>query len=43
MLEIPLDKKLTANCGVDTLTKLEELILAAMVDNGLNSVQYGGE
>ena len=30
--EIPLDKKLTANCLVEMRTKLEELILAAMVD-----------
>ena len=39
MLEIPLDKELTANCLVETGTKLEELILAAMVDYSLNRVQ----
>ena len=31
VLEIPLDKELTANCLVETHTKLEELILAVMV------------
>ena len=31
VLEIPLDKELTANCLVETRTKLEELISAAMV------------
>ena len=31
MLEIPLDKELTANCLVETRTKLGELIRAAMV------------
>ena len=36
--EIPLDKELTANCPVETHTKLEELILGAMVDYGLNRV-----
>ena len=35
MLEIPLDKELTANCLVETHTKLEELIPAAMVNCGL--------
>ena len=39
VLEIPLDKELTANCLVETRTKLEELILAAMVKYGLNKVQ----
>ena len=39
MLEIPLDKELTANCLVETCTKQEELILAAMVEYGLNRVQ----
>ena len=37
--EIPLDKELTANCLMETCTKLEELILAAMVEYGLNRVQ----
>ena len=32
VLEIPLDKKLTANCLVETRTKLGLLITAAMVD-----------
>ncbi len=31
VLEIPLDKELTANCLVETRTKLGELIRAAMV------------
>ena len=31
MLEVPLDKELTANCLVETRTKLEELISAVMV------------
>ena len=39
VLEIPLDKELTASCLVETCTKLEELILAAMVECGLNRVQ----
>ena len=39
VLEIPLDKELTANCLIETRTKLEELILAVMVKYGLNSVQ----
>ena len=39
MLEIPLDKEFTANCLVETRTKLEELIPASMVDYGLNRVQ----
>ena len=34
VLEIPLDKELTANCLVETRTKLEELIPAAMVKYG---------
>ena len=38
MLKIPLDKELTAYCLVETRTKLEELIPAAMVDYGLNRV-----
>ena len=33
VLEIPVDKELTANCLVETHTKLRELILAAMVLN----------
>ena len=40
VLEIPLDKELTANCLVETRMKLEELILAVMVDYGLNRVQH---
>ena len=40
MLESPLDKELTANCLVQTRTKLEELTPAAMVDYGLNRVQH---
>ena len=39
VLEIPLDKELTANCLMETRTKLEELIPAAMVGYGLNRVQ----
>ena len=39
MLEIPLDKELTANCLVETCTKVEELILAVMVKYGLNRMQ----
>ena len=41
MLEIPLNKELTdtANCLVETCSKLEELISAAMVKYGLNRVQ----
>ena len=39
VLEIPLDKELTANCLVETRTKLEELIPASMVEYGLNRVQ----
>ena len=39
VLEIPLDKELTANCLVETRTKLEELTSAAMVKYGLNRVQ----
>ena len=39
MLEIPLDKERTANCLVETLMKLEKLILAAMVDYGPNRIQ----
>ena len=39
LLEIPLDKELTANCLADTRTKLEELIPAAMVKYGLTRVQ----
>ena len=35
VLEIPLDKELTANCLVETRTKLEELILVAMVKYGM--------
>ena len=39
VLEIPLDRELTANCLVETRTKLEELVPAAMVYYGLNRVQ----
>ena len=39
VLEVPLDKELTVNCLVETRTKLEELIPAAMVIYGLNGVQ----
>ena len=39
VLEISLDKELTANCLVETRTKLEELIPAAMAEYGLNRVQ----
>ena len=39
VLKIPLDKELTANCLVETRTKLEELIPAVMVNYGLNRVQ----
>ena len=39
VLEIPLDKELTANWFVKTRTKLEELIPAAMVTYELNRVQ----
>ena len=39
MLEIPLDKEITANCLVKTHTKLEELIPVAMVKYDLNRVQ----
>ena len=39
VLEISLDKEITANCLVETCTKLKELIPAAMVKYGLNSVQ----
>ena len=39
MLEITLDKELTANYLVETRTKLKELIPAAMVKYGLNRVQ----
>ena len=39
VLEIPLDKELTAKCLVGTRTKLEELIPAAMVKYALNRVQ----
>ena len=39
MLEIPLVMELPANCLVETRTKLMELILAVMVDYGLNWVQ----
>ena len=39
VLEIPLDKELTANCLIETRTKLEKLIPAAMVKYGLNRVQ----
>ena len=39
VLEIPLEKELTANCLVETCTKLEELIKAAIVKYGLYRVQ----
>ena len=39
VLEIPLDKELAANCLVETPTKLEELISAAMIKHGLKRVQ----
>ena len=39
VLEIPLDKELTANCLIETHTKLEELIPAVMVKYDLNKVQ----
>ena len=39
VLEIPLDNELTANCLLETRTKFEELILAAMVKYGLNKVE----
>ena len=39
MLENPLDKELTAYCLVEICTKLDELILAVMVECGLNWVQ----
>ena len=39
VLEIPLDNELNAYCLVETRTKLEELIPAAMVEYGLNRVQ----
>ena len=38
VLEILLDKELTADCIVETLKTLEELIPAAMVDYGLKRV-----
>ena len=39
VLEIPLDNELTANCLIETRTKLEELIPAAMFKYGLNRVE----
>ena len=39
VLEIPVDMELTANCLVETRTKLEELIPVATVKYGLNRVQ----
>ena len=40
VLEIPLDKELTANCLVETQTKLiKELIPVVMVKYGLTRVQ----
>ena len=39
MLEIPLDKELTDDRLVETRTKFEELIPAAMVKYGLNRLQ----
>ena len=38
-LEIPLDNELTANCLVETYTKLKELIPVVMIKDGLNRVQ----
>ena len=38
VFEILQDKELTANCLVETSTKFEELIQAAMVDYDLNRV-----
>ena len=40
VLEIPLDKELTANCLVETRTKLKELIPGVMVKYGLTRVQF---
>ena len=37
MLEISLDKELTAKCLVETRTKLKELITASMVGYGLTA------
>ena len=39
MFKIPLDQKFTANCLVETGTKLEELIPAVMFDYVQNRVQ----
>ena len=39
VLEIPLDKELPANCLIETCTKLEEVIPAAMIKYGLYRVQ----
>ena len=39
VLEIPSDNELTADCLVETRTKLEELIPTAKVDFCLNRVQ----
>ena len=39
MFEILLGKELTANCLVETHMKLDELILAAIVEYSRNSVQ----
>ena len=39
LLEIPLDKELTANCLIETCTKLKELNPAEMVKYSLNRVQ----
>ena len=39
VLEIPLDKELTAYCLVETCTKLKELIPAVMLKYGLDRVQ----
>ena len=38
VLEIPLDKEVTANCLLETRIKLEELIPAAMIEYGLDRV-----
>ena len=40
VLEVSLDKELTANCFAETRTILEELIPAVMVDYGLNMIQH---
>ena len=39
VLDIPLDKELTANCLVETCMKLKELIPVVMVKYSMNRVQ----